>query len=528
MKIEVGSYWKDWKITDLLGSGSYGTVYRIRREGLEDFAEECALKVIRIPRDPDEYKIALSKGLTIESIDHYFESVVEDLSSEISLMSQFKGNSNIVSFEDYQVEKLTDSFGWVIYIRMELLTPLVDILRDREISPDEVIRIGIDLCKALELCESENVIHRDIKEENIFLSPHGDYKLGDFGIAKQLDPIQFNQTKIGTPSHMAPEVYKGESYTSSVDIYSLGIVLYRLTNHNRNPFMPAYPKPVGVNDERIDEAKRASGIPYPPPSEASKEFSKVILRACAPRASDRYPDPKSLRRALEAVSVGKKPPKEKLYVKRVILLLLAIILPMAYFYNVTDIYMKFPASKTTAGSDCIGTWDEVGNTDSGSAELLTEDEVKRYRQNKYAAYEDGTAYDHHRLLLSENGRSEIKRSSEIIMRSKWSDAENVVRLISSFGTDSIKEPQFTKIADISYTSPEDLGFEGDFFLDDGTHIYAKRSSAPELDMDVFYHLEKTVNNLLSEDINDDEEGSQTLKNWWNDFWKALSDELTIE
>lgn len=74
-----------------------------------------------------------------------------------------------------------------------------------------MIRLGIDICKALELCQKYNVIHRDIKPENIFVSGSGDFKLGDFGIARTIERASSGLSKKGTYNYMAPEVYRGKS-----------------------------------------------------------------------------------------------------------------------------------------------------------------------------------------------------------------------------------------------------------------------------------------------------------------------------
>ena len=115
----------------------------------------------------------------------------------------------------------TEGIGWDILIRMELLTPLIDHIHKEKLSRKDVIKLGIDLCKALELCQKYNIVHRDIKPENIFISDNGDYKLGDFGIARTLEKTTGALSKKGTYVYMAPEIYRDEEYGSNVDIYSL-------------------------------------------------------------------------------------------------------------------------------------------------------------------------------------------------------------------------------------------------------------------------------------------------------------------
>jgi DNA-directed RNA polymerase subunit RPC12/RpoP len=74
---------------------------------------------------------------------------------------------------------------WDILIRMELLTSLTEHANDKPLSTDDVIKLGIHICRALELCAVKKTIHRDIKPDNIFISQYGDYKLGDLGTVKK-------------------------------------------------------------------------------------------------------------------------------------------------------------------------------------------------------------------------------------------------------------------------------------------------------------------------------------------------------
>ncbi len=94
----------------------------------------------------------------------------------------------------------------------------------------QILRLGMDMCQALIACERANVIHRDIKVDNVFFNGFDSFKLGDFGISKQLEKTQSALSQKGTNMYMAPEVFRAEKYDHTVDIYSLGIMLYRLLN----------------------------------------------------------------------------------------------------------------------------------------------------------------------------------------------------------------------------------------------------------------------------------------------------------
>ena len=298
--MNINDKWHEWTVKELLGEGSFGKVYRIERQEY-GHTYVSALKELHIPNSQTEIAAMQNEGLDEESMTAYFEGMIENILTELVLMSELRGNSNIVSYEDHEVVKLKDRYGWIVYIRMELLVPLYDYLKQHTMTVQDVLRMGIDLCKALELCQKNRIIHRDIKPENIFYSPQGTFKLGDFGIARELEKTMDGMTKTGTPSYMAPEVYNGEKYNSTVDIYSLGIVLYRFLNNNRTPLLPDYPNPISFKDRREANSRRMSGEPLPAPCNADTRLGEIILKACAYDPKDRYQNAESFRKDLESV-----------------------------------------------------------------------------------------------------------------------------------------------------------------------------------------------------------------------------------
>lgn len=290
--------WPGWENVRKLGSGSYGSVYEIRRE---EFGVEyrAALKVISIPRDESEVLSAYGEGMDEKSVTAYFQDLVKDITREFALMSQLKGQTNIVTYEDHMVIQQEGGIGWDILIRMELLTPLLDYCSRQTLSEAEVIRLGCDLCRALEICGKRGVIHRDIKPENIFVSEYGDFELGDFGVARTLEKTTGASTKIGTNNYMAPEVFHGRHYDSRADIYSLGIVLYRYLNDGRTPFLPPAPEPIRYEDRSRALVRRLGGEEIPAPAHGSPELRDVVLRAVAYEPEERFASAEELRKALE-------------------------------------------------------------------------------------------------------------------------------------------------------------------------------------------------------------------------------------
>ena len=296
-----------WYITKQLGAGSYGKVFEIERtDALDGTVYRGALKAITIPSSPEELQSVLDEdGLDRQGASSYFRETVVALNREIALMNKVKGHSNIVSYEDHDVIEHTDGIGWDILIRMELLTPISQYFKQFDTIPRQaVLRLGIDLCRALEVCEKYSIIHRDIKPANIFISDTGDFKLGDFGVARTASASTGASTFAGTVNYMAPEVFRREKYTASVDTYSLGLVMYQLLNANRMPFYPPYPQPLTALAKERAHDRRLAGEPLPDPVNASGPLADILRKACAPAPADRFASPTEMRLALEAVLRG--------------------------------------------------------------------------------------------------------------------------------------------------------------------------------------------------------------------------------
>jgi len=293
--------WGAWHVDSFIGEGSYGKVYKVRRE---EFGKTyySAVKIISIPQSNADVRAIQGEGMDEASSRSYFHAFVADIVQEIDLMNEFRGNSNIVSFEDHKVIEKTGEIGWDILIRMELLTSLSDYVMDHPPTQAEIIKIGVDICRALELCARKKTIHRDIKPDNIFVSQYGHFKLGDFGIARQIERTVSGLSKKGTFTFMAPEVFKGDEYGANVDMYSLGIVLYRLLNHNRTPFLPDFPAVIRPSDRDKALQLRMSGEPLPQIKGVDPALNAIILKACDYNRKARFASPTIMREALEAVA----------------------------------------------------------------------------------------------------------------------------------------------------------------------------------------------------------------------------------
>ena len=296
--------WGKWYLESLLGKGSFGQVYRVRRE---EFGKTwyCAVKIVSIPQDDDELRQLISEGLEEASLQGFLHACVTDILTEIDVMNRLSGNSHIVSYQDHEIIERTGSIGWDILIRMELLTNLGDYAARHPLSTAETIRMGIHICRALELCAQKNIIHRDIKPANIFISPNGDYKLGDFGIARHISQTMTGLSQKGTHTYMAPEVFRNEPYGAGADIYSLGMVMYRYLNHNRIPFLPETGS-VMPRHRELALQRRLSGEAMPPIQGLDPGLNALVLKACAYDPRERFESPTHMREALEIEKTTKR------------------------------------------------------------------------------------------------------------------------------------------------------------------------------------------------------------------------------
>ena len=303
--ITLPELWKDWEVVEEVGQGSYGRVYRAQR-CLNGETAYAAIKVIQVPKEEAELGIVLRELSNTESARTYFRGMIDDYMREVLSMNMLRDNENIVSIKAHYIDEKEGGVGWTLFIMMEYLKSLADYQVEHVMGEDEVVRLGIDICRALSACEKVSIIHRDIKPDNIFVDENGAFKLGDFGVSKNLDRSQGTMSIKGSFSYMAPEVYTGAKYDSRADQYSLGMVLYRLMNEGREPFLNPAQKFVNYQDKKEALQKRMDGEIIPPPVQASKKLSRVILKACSYKPSGRYHSAREMMEELEQLDTQAK------------------------------------------------------------------------------------------------------------------------------------------------------------------------------------------------------------------------------
>lgn len=306
----ISQIFPGWSIVKLVGEGSFGKVYKcVKNElGIEITG---ALKVISIPQNKSELETVRLEGMNDVAARSYFEEMVNDFTNEIKVMLTLKGAPNIVTVETFKIVEHQGEIGWDIYIFMEFLTTFTNYSTSKEMSEKEVKRFGIDICNGLDICSKKSIIHRDIKPDNLFVDEYGNFKLGDFGVARRLEGTASAMSKKGTYSYMAPEVFFGRKYDNRADIYSLGMVMYKLLNRKREPFVDLEKEFVSYQERTAAVERRRNGEKLPPPVDASPEMAAIILKACAFNPQERFANAAEFKEALENLnSIKTVPVKE--------------------------------------------------------------------------------------------------------------------------------------------------------------------------------------------------------------------------
>ena len=236
-----------------------------------------------------------------------------DLASDPTFQARFRREAQsaaslnhpaIVAVYDTGEEIQPDGQG-VPYIVMELVEgqTLREILRqDRKILPQRALDITADVLSALDYSHRAGIVHRDIKPANVMLTPAGQVKVMDFGIARAIADSSSAMTQtaavVGTAQYLSPEQARGEQVDARSDIYSTGCLLFELLT-GRPPFVGD--SPVSVAYQHVREEPVAPSTLNP---EVTAGMDAVVLKALTKRTEDRYQSAAEMRADIERVLAG--------------------------------------------------------------------------------------------------------------------------------------------------------------------------------------------------------------------------------
>ncbi|MCA9677349.1 MAG: serine/threonine protein kinase, partial [Myxococcales bacterium] len=250
----VGQRAGDYRLTELLGSGGMGDVYLAERDA-GDFDQKVAIKLVR----RDLVSAAVTRRFTEE------RRILARLRHP-AIATMFGGG-------------LTDDGR--PYLVMEYVdgVPLDQHCAERDLPRARRIALVIAVCHAVAHAHARRTVHCDLKPDNVLVTADGEVKLLDFGIATALEDDDAGPPTALTPTYAAPEVLDGQAPSTAADVFSLGVLLYRVL---------AGTLPHPAHDGDLAARARMLRVTVPP-SLGSADLDAICRRAMAPAPEDRYP-----------------------------------------------------------------------------------------------------------------------------------------------------------------------------------------------------------------------------------------------
>ena len=278
MESRVGTAFGKYTVSSLIGRGGMGEVYEAYDT---DKGRTVALKILA-----DEY-----------SHDESFRTRFQRESRAAAILPE----PHVIPIHDW------GEIDGHLYIDMRLVAgqTLTELLAAGPLAPARAVDIIGQVAAALDAAHAEGLVHRDIKPQNIIVTPADFAYLVDFGIAETTGDTRLTAagTKIGTLNYMAPERFTDKPATSAVDVYALAGVLYEALT-GEMPF-------AGDSLEHLLAAHIT--LPPPRPSEANPRvpvaFDDVIARGMAKDPDDRYGTAGGLGRAAQRAFNSGQPPR---------------------------------------------------------------------------------------------------------------------------------------------------------------------------------------------------------------------------
>ena len=247
-----------YDVISKLGAGGMADVYKGRDRMLNRYV---AIKVLKKEYREDE---------------EFLQKFRSEAQAAAGLL-----NPNIVNVYDVGSDR------GLYYMVMELVEGITlkeYIQKKGRLSTREVISIAIQMCTGIEAAHAHNIIHRDIKPQNIIISKEGKVKVTDFGIAKAADSHTVSSNAMGSVHYVSPEQARGGFCDAKSDIYSAGITMYEMVT-GRVPF---------DGDSTVSVAMKHLQEMITPPSryapDISQALEKIILKCTQKSADRRYAD----------------------------------------------------------------------------------------------------------------------------------------------------------------------------------------------------------------------------------------------
>lgn len=259
---------KSWKIISRLPDDNGNEIYKVSKKDFDGTLISGLLRYVVIKND--EYNI--------ENTDF--------INDEASFLKTILQSGDCFNYLDIYVNNNPAKKKIEFFIITEDLKSLSDVMKSKDFDENKVLDFGIQMSAILERLESKNIFHGNINPDDIFVTFDGKYKLGGFS--------DF-ESKIDDMSFIAPEIFKKENADFTTDIYSLGLIMYSMSNNGKIPF---------ENDEvsKDDAVKmRFDGKAVTAPKNGSEKLKSVIVIACQPNNDNRWKNAGNIKNALTSI-----------------------------------------------------------------------------------------------------------------------------------------------------------------------------------------------------------------------------------
>ena len=247
----------------------------------KDTGDKYIVKVISLPPSQTQVDALKLAGVVSDddSIRHYFQERSIETITEIETLQALSRHEGFMPCEGYQLEPSEDGLGFDIYMLSPYRRSLERQFTKRPFTQLDAINLGMDICSALMACRRNGYLFVNLKPNNIYLTPNGEFKISDLGF------LNMGNLKYATiPSqyisdYTAPEMKDAfATPNTSIDIYALGAILYSVYNGGVLPSVDA-------------------DVP-PAPQYADEELAAIIVKACSKNPEDRWEDPAQMGQAL--------------------------------------------------------------------------------------------------------------------------------------------------------------------------------------------------------------------------------------
>lgn len=285
-----------YTVNEKIRSDVYGSVYKA---STDDGADVKAIRHITVPTEEQYHSIQNAYGGKTAKVDAYIARMMRDVENELTVAKSLSQSAKeqLVQYYDSNIVKIGEH-TYNVYVLMDNLMPFSEYAEQTSLTVKDVIKLGKDVLAGLRACHSEKLFHRGINETTVFVDENGKFKLGGLDVPKAVKGSPIEQVERENRKDIAPELYLGKRFDMSVDIYALGMMLYRLLNRLRNPLLPTFPEPYTRTDEDVAFERRLHGAIVALPYGADNILGEVVRKAIMPRA-ERYNTADEFLQALE-------------------------------------------------------------------------------------------------------------------------------------------------------------------------------------------------------------------------------------